>query len=152
MDEFISIKVLELVKSYGLQVLGVLIVIFFIKGLFILLIQAVLVIVGTVLFLLGFILKIIRSILNRTSGDLRNKVDKILVTIEARDRKLESRWKFCYGSVKKIPAHYDKFQNRYIKVVKGALVTGLILIAVLLIFDIVIQKRYSIEQLFLHFL
>lgn len=152
MDEFLSIKLLELIKSYGLQVLGVLIFIYFIKWLLILLLQIVLTIVGTILFLLGFILKIIWFVINLSSGELRNKVDKILVFIEVRYRTLESQRKYSFGSIERIPARYEIFQSMYIKFVKGALVGMLTLIAVLLIFDILIQKRYSIEELFLHIL
>lgn len=150
MDEFISIKLLELIKSYGLQILGGLIVIFFMKWLLILLLQIVMTIIGTVLFLLGFILKIIWFVINLSSGELRNKLDKILVFIEGRYRTLESQRKYSFGSIERIPTRYEMFQNMYVKFAKGALISGLVLIVVLLIFDILIQKRYSIEELFLY--
>lgn len=150
MDELLFLKIIDWVKDYGLQVIGLIIIIFLSKFF----IQAILWILNLAIkVVLGFIhiiFVIIRFILTIIPSVIHDKMNKFIVRVESLIRNMENinrRVKSWFGVA---PQNYEKIHVNIVKLIKSATVLFVVISALVLVINVFFQKSLTIEQILIH--
>ncbi|WJN47507.1 hypothetical protein QUH71_26435 (plasmid) [Priestia aryabhattai] len=150
MDELLFLKIIDWVKDYGLQVIGLIIIIFLSKFF----IQAILWILNLAIkVVLGFIhiiFVIIRFTLTIIPSVIHDKMNKFIVRVESLIRNMENinrRVKSWFGVA---PQNYEKIHVNIVKLIKSAAVLFVVISALVLVINVFFQKSLTIEQILIH--
>lgn len=150
MDELLFLKIIDWVKEYGLQVIGFIIIIilsrFFIQTLLWVLSLAVKLVLG----LVQVIISLVLIILNLMPATLQEKMNKIIVKIEAFIRSMEKANKNVKVWFADAPNKYVKIHFSIMRFIRSAALLAVVASILVLVVNVFIQESLTIEQILFH--
>ncbi|MGG0338162.1 hypothetical protein [Priestia aryabhattai] len=150
MDELLFLKITDWVKDYGLQVIGLIIIIFLSKFF----IQAILWILNLaikmVLGVIHILFIIIRFILAMIPSVIQDKMNKFIVRVESLIRNMENNNRRVKSWFDVAPQNYEKIHDNIMKLIKSVAVLFVVISALVLVINVFFQKSLTIEQILIH--
>lgn len=150
MDELLFLKIIDLVKNYGLQVIGFIIIIilsrFFIQALLWVLSLAVKLVLGVIQVIFSLVL----VILNFMPASLHDKMNKLIVKIEAFIRSMEKANKNVKGWFADAPKKYVKIHFSIMRFIRSVALLAVVASVLVLVVNVFIQKSLTVEQILLY--
>ncbi|MFA9558112.1 hypothetical protein ACERII_12450 [Evansella sp. AB-rgal1] len=150
MDELLFLRIIDGVKMYGIQVIGIILIIILSKYFIQIFLWVVSIVVSILLAIIKIIFSIILFILHLMPAVLQEKLNKLIYKTEAGIRGMEIR----NGRIKEwfagAPRAYEKIHRNILKVIQGAFKIFLIVCVVIFIINVFIQRSLNIEQIINH--
>ncbi|MEH7886644.1 hypothetical protein V7654_20275 [Bacillus sp. JJ1609] len=150
MDGLLFLKIIDWIQTYGLQVIGIIIVIilsrYFIQTLLWVISLAVKLILGVIQGLLSMTL----IILNIMPASLQEKMNRLIVNVESFIRKMEKINRMIKGWFEGAPKKYVKVHFSIVRFIRSAAVLFVVASVLVLVVNVFIQKTLTVEQILMH--
>lgn len=150
MNDILFLKIIDLTKAFGLQVIGLIIIVFLSTFFIQALLWALNWPVKIILFMIKMVFSIILIILNIMPGSLQEKMNKFIVKIESFIRITEKASENVKQWFENAPRKYIKVQVHIVKFIKSAVILFGITSLLVLVFNVFIQKSLTVEQILIY--
>lgn len=147
MEQPLFLKIIDYIDLYGLQVIGIILIIFLSKFF----IQAILLVISAVVFILMGIFKILLNVVHFLLTLIAGKkLNKVIFKIESILRGMGENNDRIKEWFKDAPAKYVTIHKYITNGIKSVITLAVILSIVIFIYNVFIEKSLSIEQIVYH--
>jgi hypothetical protein len=147
MDKLLFLKIIDFIKSYGLQVIGIIIIIFLSKYFIQALLWVIKLLVYILLGVINIVFIIIRFILTIMPASLQDKMNKLIVKVESFIRSMENTNRRVKAWFAAAPSQYANVHRYITKFIKSAVVLFFLFSILVLVVNVFIQKSLSAEKI-----
>lgn len=147
MDGELFLVLIDLIEKYGLQALGIIVVILISKPIVIGLFWVLYFFIGTAIIVIKILLFILLLIIKSMPKAIHNKLDKFTYQIENVDRKVAEFNKNLKLWFQRAPTRYSAIHEHLIRGIKYAGLFAIAIYGVVFIVNVFIQKTLTVEQI-----